>query len=95
VGTLYQGRYRSAPVATDEHLLTAVRYVERNPVRARLVASAALWPWSSVHERLGGRGGLLVPLPAPVPEDWLAYVDRPETPAEASAWRGRPGGGAG
>lgn len=33
-GTLYQGRYRSAPVEGDDHLLMVVRYIGRNPVRA-------------------------------------------------------------
>lgn len=50
MGTLYQGRYRSHPVEDDGHLLTVVRYIERNPVRAGLAARAADWPWSSVGE---------------------------------------------
>ena len=89
IGTLYQGRYRSHAVMDDAHLLTVVRYIERNPVRAGLVAQACDWPWSSVGERLGGRGGLLAPLPVPVPEDWLAWLDRAETPAEIAASCGR------
>lgn len=63
-GTLYQGRYRSAPIEADDHLLTVVRYIERKPLRAGLVESAAAWPWSGVRKRLGGRGSLLAPLPA-------------------------------
>ena len=89
IGTLYQGRYRSHPVADDAHLLTVVRYIERNQVRAGLVAQARDWPWSSVEERRGGRGGLLAPLPLPSPDDWLAWLDRAETPAEIAASRGR------
>lgn len=87
LGTLYQGRYRSHPVADDAHLLTTVRYIERSPVRAGLVASAVLWPWSSVGERLGGTGGLLAPLPLALPENWLKRLDTPETPTEIAAWR--------
>ena len=52
-GHLWQGRYGS--VAMDEaHLLTAVRYVSLNPVRARLVRRAQDWTWSSVraHSRV-------------------------------------------
>jgi putative transposase len=53
-GHLWQGRFGS--VAMDEtHLLNAVRYVSQNPVRARLVARAQDWPWSSVRAHLGGR----------------------------------------
>ena len=90
IGTLYQGRYRSHPVAQDEHLLTVVRYIERNPVRAKLVTCARHWPWSSVGERLGGAGGLLAPLPLSLPDDWLEWLNRPETPAEAVVSSGRP-----
>src|SRR5262249_43020771 len=36
-GHLYQGRFKSFPVAADEHLLTVLHYAERNPVRAGLV----------------------------------------------------------
>ncbi|WP_245438178.1 MULTISPECIES: transposase [unclassified Mesorhizobium] len=45
-GHFWQGRFGA--VATDEdHLLSAVRYVGLNPVRAGLVKQAADWPWSS------------------------------------------------
>ena len=36
------------------HLLSAVRYVERNPVRARLAGSPGDWPWSSAAAQLAG-----------------------------------------
>jgi putative transposase len=39
-GHLYQGRFKSFPIQDDEHLLTAMRYVERNPVRANFVERA-------------------------------------------------------
>jgi putative transposase len=37
------------------HLLSAARYVERNPVKARLVGSAAAWPWSSAATHVSGK----------------------------------------
>src|SRR5262249_7156443 len=46
-GHIWQGRFRAFPIQEDDHLLTVVRYVERNPVRADLVADAQDWPWSS------------------------------------------------
>ena len=53
-GHLWQGRFGS--VAMDEaHLFTAARYVALNPVRARLVARAEDWPWSSARAHLAGR----------------------------------------
>ncbi len=42
-GPVYQGRFKSFPVQSDEHFLTVARYVERNPVRGRLVARADDW----------------------------------------------------
>src|SRR5881397_34989 len=50
-GHLYQGRFKSFPVQSDEHLLTVCRYVERNALRAGLVARAEQWPWSSLWRR--------------------------------------------
>jgi len=50
-GHLWQGRYKSYLVADDDQLLTVVRYVEANPVRANMVDSAAGWLWSSHHQR--------------------------------------------
>ena len=37
MGHVYQGRFKSFPVESDEHLRTVLRYVERNPLRAGLV----------------------------------------------------------
>jgi len=52
-GHLWQGRFGS--VAMDEaHLIAAARHVSLNSVRARLVAQAADWPWSSVRAHLNG-----------------------------------------
>ena len=45
-GYLWQGRFSSCPM-DGPHTLAAARYVERNPVRAGLVAQAWDWPWSS------------------------------------------------
>jgi putative transposase len=50
-GHLFQNRYGSV-VMDDAHLIAAVRYVSLNPVRARLVARAEDWPWSSVRAHL-------------------------------------------
>jgi putative transposase len=54
-GHLWQGRFSS--VAMDEaHVVTALRYVALNPVRARLVAQAQDWPWSSTRAMIAGQG---------------------------------------
>jgi len=58
-GHLWQGRFGA--VAMDEvHLVHAARYVSLNPVRARLVARAADWPWSSVRAHLAQEDDALV-----------------------------------
>lgn len=52
-GHLWQGRFAS--YAMDErHLLTCIRYVEMNPVRAKLVGHPAEWRWSSARAHLDG-----------------------------------------
>jgi REP element-mobilizing transposase RayT len=38
-GTLWESRYKSSPVDTDDYLLACIRYIELNPVRARMVAA--------------------------------------------------------
>lgn len=48
-GHLWQGRFKSFAVQDDEHLLTVLRYVLLNPVRAKLSESAFSWRWSSLH----------------------------------------------
>ncbi len=46
-GHLFQGRYRSLPIETEAYLMDCGRYIERNPVRAKLVADPKDWPYSS------------------------------------------------
>ncbi len=63
-GHVWQGRFKSFPVQDDDHLLTVVRYVEGNPVRAGMVKSAKDWPWSSHRENVAyGTGSQRVPVP--------------------------------
>lgn len=52
-GTLWESRYKSSVVQTDIYLLACSRYIELNPVRARMTAEAGDYPWSSYRERLG------------------------------------------
>ncbi|NMA92582.1 MAG: transposase [Firmicutes bacterium] len=50
VGHLFQGRFLSEPVDVDTYLLTALRYIHQNPVKAGLVNSCAGYPWSSFND---------------------------------------------
>ncbi len=58
-GYLWQGRFASVPM-DEAHLLACARYVELNPVRAKLVGAAEDWPWSSARAHLAGRDDGLV-----------------------------------
>ena len=74
-GYLWQGRFASFPM-DEPYLLACARYVELNPVRARLVARARDWRWSSARAHLSGRDDALVavnPLLARV-VDWKAFL---------------------
>jgi len=88
-GHLYQGRYKSFPVQTDEYFYRVVRYVERNALRANLVASADLWPWSSVGcgSRKDSLRGILSDWPLPRPTHWTELVNEPLTESELRAIR--------
>jgi putative transposase len=58
-GHLFQGRFSSVPL-DEAHLVAAARYVALNPMRARLVACAEEWAWSSARAHLAGRDDGLV-----------------------------------
>ena len=53
-GSLWEGRYRSCPVADDRYALACYRYIELNPVRAGMVAHARDYRWSSYHANAEG-----------------------------------------
>ena len=53
-GHVWQGRFYSCPL-DDAHLWVALRYAERNPVRAQLAAVADSWPWSNAGAHCGVR----------------------------------------
>lgn len=67
-GTLWEGRYKACLVDSEHYVLACYRYIELNPVRARMTDDPAAWPWSSCAANLGLRphSGLL---PHPT---WLA-----------------------
>ena len=81
-GHLWQGRFASF-VMSEAHLMGAVRYVERNPVKAGLVERAEDWRWSSAAAHCGADGDSLAEC------DWL--IDRAagmtSTWSEHLAWR--------
>jgi putative transposase len=88
-GPVYQGRFKAFPVQDDDHLWAVLRYVERNPLRAGLVATAEARRWSSLWHRVRGTAEWLAAWPGKRPEPgvWRRYVNGVETEAEAAALR--------
>lgn len=74
-GAVYQSRFRASLVANDPYFYRAVRYVERNPVRAKFVERVEEWMWSSASPVAMLQGVTLAPWPLPRPQDWHAYVN--------------------
>jgi putative transposase len=95
-GYLWQGRFASFPV-DESHLLACARYVELNPVRARLARRPRDWRWSSARAHLAGTDDDLVttrPL-LDLVDDWREFLRGGLSAAEHEAIRahertGRP-----
>ena len=61
-GTLWEGRFKSSLVDSQQYFLTVSRYIELNPVRAGMVSHPAKYPWSSFRgNALNKRISLLKP----------------------------------
>jgi putative transposase len=82
-GHVWQGRFKAFPIEQDAHLLTVLRYIEQNPVRAGLVPRAEEWRWSSAHAWHEATGAAALQVgPVPRPEPWLDWVNGPIEEAE-------------
>ena len=97
-GHLWQNRFFSCPL-DETHLWAAVRYVERNPVRAKLVGSAEQYQWSSARGHCGMTTDPLLAWgfpPAGVVSNWQAWLQDENEPLCAAVRRqtqtGRPCG---
>ena len=89
-GHVYQSRFKSFPVETDEYFYHVMRYTERNALRGNLVASAEDWPFGSLWIRQYGSAehrSMISAWPLPRPRKWLQYVNKAESEAELSALR--------
>jgi len=85
-------------VQEDVHLLSVLRYIERNPVRAKLTRRAEAWAWGSCfvrQHRAHALHSLLAPWPVARPARWLELLNTPqeereEGPVKDSIKRGGP-----
>jgi putative transposase len=59
-GTLWEGRFKSNPVDSQEYLLRCHRYIEMNPVRAGIVNRPGDYPWSSYRANAHGQPNTLL-----------------------------------
>lgn len=99
-GHLYQSRFKSFPVQDDAHFYVVCRYIERNPLRAKLVASPEKWKYGSLYrwnQRSEPLPRVLSPWPIPRLRNWNARVATPLTTEELNdirtcVQRGRPYG---
>jgi putative transposase len=96
-GHVWQGRFKSPVIQDDEHLLAVLRYIEANPLRARMVDDAGEYRWSSFGCHGRGRPDVLL---SPViayeqlgasaavrQRRWSAYVHQTPDEAELAAVR--------
>ena len=98
-GRVWQGRFFSCPL-DDDHFWTAMRYVERNPVRARLVKAAEDYRWSSAACHCGMRTDGLLTAPEQLMarmQNWSRWLRAPEDKGGVQTIRlqtrtGRPAG---
>ena len=89
-GHLYQGRFKSFPIAADDHFLNVVRYVERNALRANLVERAEEWRFGSLWRRLHPNAQPALafdPWPVPQPAHWTRLVNQALSEVELKAIR--------
>jgi len=59
-GTLWEGRYKSSLVQDERYLLTCYRYIELNPVRARMVEAPGDYKWSSYRNNGFGQADTVI-----------------------------------
>ena len=80
-GTLWQGRYYSCVVPTEAYIVACYRYIELNPVRAGMVATARDYPWSSHRANAGAESNPMLArhaaLAGATAADYRAWFDSP------------------
>ncbi|MCK9431094.1 MAG: transposase [Candidatus Omnitrophica bacterium] len=71
-GFVFQNRYKSRLISNDSYLLECARYIEYNPVRAKIVADASEYPWSSFSYYAKGAKDKIITLTNPLYLDMAA-----------------------
>jgi len=61
-GTLFEGRHKASLVDTENYLLVCYKYIELNPVRAKMVEHPSFYKWSSYQQNAElGVSGIVTP----------------------------------
>lgn len=81
-GSIWEGRYKASLIHDEEYLLTCMRYIELNPVRANMVRSPGQYRWSSYRCNGQGKDDKLVK-----PHTMYLALGR-TTPARLEAYKG-------
>lgn len=80
-GTLWEGRFKSSPIEQERYLLGCIRYIEMNPLRAKLAKDPEEYRWSSYRKRALGEDNPILDLDP-------YYLELGKTPkARAEAYR--------
>lgn len=74
-GTLWEGRYRACLISSEQYLFTCMRYIEQNPLRAKMVEKPWEYHWSSYHHNALGKTDPLI-------QPHLEYCNLGQTPEE-------------
>ncbi|OGI87469.1 hypothetical protein A3A91_02195 [Candidatus Nomurabacteria bacterium RIFCSPLOWO2_01_FULL_36_16] len=80
-GHLYQGRYKSFLVDSDNYIPAVIKYVERNAVRAKLVRFCEDWQWGSAWLRINGttqQKKLLDQKSFQLPDNYVKWINTEE-----------------
>ena len=75
-GTLWEGRYKSSLVSSDQYYFSVSRYIELNPVRAKMVTLPGEYPWSSYRHNAMGTKIRLISEHALYTNPGTAKIDR-------------------
>ncbi|MEK7070474.1 MAG: transposase [Patescibacteria group bacterium] len=77
-GHLYQGAYKSFIVEAEKYLVQLIRYIEQNPLRAKMIKRAQDWEWSSLYVREKGNTNqkkILDSLPVDLPVNYIKTIN--------------------
>jgi len=59
VGHVFQGRFKSEIIDTEEYFLQVIRYIHNNPIKAKITAKAQSYEWSSYNSYIGNKNSII------------------------------------